>query len=74
MAAFTGALWRFIYIPHKIFWRSFDAQRGWVAWRIRKHHKENGGDRPLFGQIVGYVLVRSNDSRIYFDAREQLSH
>jgi hypothetical protein len=73
MAAFTGALWRFIDIPHKILWRSFEPQRGWVAWRIRKHRRENGGECALFGQIVGYVWVRSNESRIQFDVRGQLS-
>jgi hypothetical protein len=53
MAAFTGAPWRFIYIPHKILWRTFEAQRGWVTWRIHKHYKQEGGECALFGHIVG---------------------
>jgi hypothetical protein len=73
MMAFTGALWRFIDIPHKILWRSLDAQRGWVVWRIRKHFKEERRECALFGHIIGYVWVRSNESRIQFDVRGRLS-
>ena len=67
MAACTGALWRFIDITHNILWRSFEAQRGWVAWRCRRHYKENERRCVLFGYIVGYDWVRSHESRIHFD-------
>ena len=67
MAAFTRGLWRFIGIPHSILCRSFEAQRGWVAWRIRRHYKEEKGECALFGRILGYVWVRSKESRIHFD-------
>jgi hypothetical protein len=68
-AAFTGATWRFIKIPERVLRRETEAQRGWVAWRVRRHFRENNGECFLFGAIVGYRWQRESLDGIRFDTR-----
>jgi hypothetical protein len=68
-AALTGARWRFVEIPGQVLRRKIEAQRGWVAWRIRRHFRENNGECFLFGSIVGYRWQRNSVNGIRFDTR-----
>jgi hypothetical protein len=69
VAAFTGATWRFIKIPERVLRREAEAQRGWVAWRVRRHFLQNAGVLFLFGAIVGYRWQRNLLDGIRFDTR-----
>jgi hypothetical protein len=68
-AALTGARWRFVEIPGRVLRRDMEAQRGWVAWRVRRHFRENNGECFLFGSIVGYRWQRNSVDGIRFDTR-----
>jgi hypothetical protein len=68
-AAFSGAGWRFLYIPRLVRQRSEEALLGWVAWRARRHFHDSHGKLPLFGEITGYEWVKYRDSRISLDTR-----
>jgi hypothetical protein len=46
-----------------------EAQRGWVAWCVRRHFRENNGECFLFGSIVGYRWQRNSVDGIRFDTR-----
>lgn len=71
-AAFTGGTWRCIDIPSAVLRRTDEAQRGWVAWRVKSHYRENDGRCFLFGDIIGYLWRPSSDQRIPFDIRGNL--
>ena len=68
-AALTGARWRFVEIPGLVLRREMEAQRGWVAWCVRRHFRENNGECFLFGAIVGYRWQRNSVDGIRFDTR-----
>jgi hypothetical protein len=73
IAAITGAHWRFIEIPLGVLARTVEAQRGWVAWRIRQHFRANKGMCFLFGSIVGYRWQQDAGRHIRFSTNGRAS-
>jgi hypothetical protein len=69
VAAFTGASWRFLDIPHSILNREHNEQRAWVAWRVRTHYKAEGGRCWSFDEIIGYRWHFAPKQSIEFDVR-----
>jgi hypothetical protein len=69
IAAFSGARWRFIDIPGHVLRLQMEAQRGWVAWCVRRHFRESDGECFLFGSIVGYRWQWISVECIRFDTR-----
>lgn len=67
MAAFSGATWRYIYLPTAIRKRSREAQRGWVTWKTKSHYKKSEGKISLFGDITGYSWFPCLEESIDFD-------
>jgi hypothetical protein len=72
-AAFTGARWRFIDISGHVLRRNIEAQRGWVAWRVRRHYRENNGECFLFGSIAGYRWQLNSAECMRFDTRGRVT-
>lgn len=68
-AAITGARWRFVEIPREVLKRNMEAQRGWIAWRIRQHFRESNGVCFLFGAIMGYRWQCDTTQCQRFDTR-----
>lgn len=73
IAALSGAPWRRLAIPQNVLARSFEAQRGWVSWRIKTHFRESSGKCRLFGEIVGYAWRHSPEQTISFDVRGNIT-
>ena len=66
-AAITGVGWRYLSIPAEIQEQSYETQREWVSKRVREHYRENGGQCPLFGAIIGYAWRHAHRQFLDFD-------
>ena len=72
LAAWSGAGWRTIPIASTVFCRSLDSQRGWVAWRVQTHYRDEGGVCFLFGSITGYSWEPIKGVHFRFDRKGRL--
>ncbi len=70
--AFNGMFWKRIHIPPVVSARNWEAQRGWVSWRVRRHFRDVKGERGSDGQITGYLWSPVEDASIPFDIHGQV--
>lgn len=67
LAAFSGALWRFIPIPDEVLSLADDDLLAWVSTRVREHYQQENGECPLYGDITAYRLVQAPGVSVRLD-------